>query len=193
MGTWAVHSFRVYVQWALSGSMVPGLGPWDPAWKPGRTWPPKRFTKDEENNKRWRRQLFVGDLLPLQCSFPRNEQGRFYFLKHVCWSPSLFLTQKKKRKKETGANRAAKFSLDCTAGSPPCAWKLTHYDARGMGGRRKSYQRFVTHQKIYIFFLHRFHTISFIAQIVIELHQKQYFCLGKAAVVTTAGTARGGT
>lgn len=108
MGTWAVHSFRVYVQWALSGSMVPGLGPWDPAWKPGRTWPPKRFTKDEENNKRWRRQLFVGDLLPLQCSFPRNEQGRFYFLKHVCWSPSLFLTQKKKKKERNRCKQSGK-------------------------------------------------------------------------------------
>lgn len=146
LGLTSVGTFRV-------------CGPWDSVGKPEGTWPPKKFTKDKKNNKQLRKPLSLGDLLPLQCFF--SATSKVGLLIQVCCSHSLFLTQKKK---ETSTDRAAKFSLGGAAGVTTMCLETHALPGGGVTSASK-------HSKKKKKKMHRFHMISFIAQIATELHK----------------------
>lgn len=142
-----------------------------------KTWPPKKFTKDKKNNKKFRKLLFLCDLFPLQCWLCIKKNIKVCFLKYAGHTASFH----PRKEKETGADRAAKFSLDCSARghwlSPPRSRKLTHYS-------RERKQRFQIQKKIPTFDM-----ISFITQIVTEELLNAVLLPEKGCSVATAGAA----
>lgn len=138
---------------------VCGLWSMHPVWKRDRAWPPKTFTNDKKSNKRLRKPLFLGELLPLHRFFSATSNW-VCFLKYAGHTQPLPNPEKERNR----CRQSGKVFVGWRGRGP-------HHvlgNSRITRGKVLALQNAAKQKKKK---MHRFNMISFIAQIVTALHK----------------------